>query len=150
MFRAVLEKIALIAQTQGMRTSEPYKRLVGRRVKEARVAASLSQADLAERMQDLGFSSWLSQTVSSTERAARRVTAEELLGLMVACETDLTALLYPAADFQSVSLPAGQQVVLPAAKYAYNPKRHSIWDGNKSLLSRSDSEEHSYDVPAQQ
>jgi len=99
-------------------------------------------------MQALGFRSWLSQTVSSTERAARRVTADELLGLMVSCETDLTALLYPAAEFQAVSLPGGQQVVLPAAKYAYDPARHSVWDGNKSLLSRGGDEERSYDAPA--
>src|SRR5215469_5687164 len=112
-----LEKYALIAQTQGMPPSIPYQQLLGRRIREARVAASLSQADLAERMRDLGFRSWLSQTVSSTERAARRVTGEELLGLMVACETDLTALVYPAAEFQVVTLPAGQEVVLPASKY---------------------------------
>jgi transcriptional regulator with XRE-family HTH domain len=117
-----------------MRTAVPYKQLLGQRLREARAAAKLSQQDVAERMQALGFTSWLSQTVSSTERAARRVTAEELLGLMVACETDLTALVYPAAEFQAVSLPAGHEVVLPAAKYAYNPERHSVWDGNKLLI----------------
>ena len=117
-----------------MPTPLPYGVLVGRRIHEARAAAGLSQADLAERMQELGFRSWLSQTVSSTERAKRRVTAEELLGLMVACETDLTALVYPAGEFQPVLLPAGQETVLPAAKYAYNPDRHSVWDGNVSLL----------------
>ena len=136
MLRLALEKIALIAQTQGMSRSVPYKLLVARRIKEARVAAGLNQADLAERMQDLGFTSWLSQTVSSTERAARRVTSEELLGLMVACETDLTALIYPAAEFQGILLPAGQEVVLPAAKYGYNPDRHRAWDGNRCLLTR--------------
>jgi transcriptional regulator with XRE-family HTH domain len=120
-----------------MQTSVQYKLLVARRVKEARVAAGLSQADLAERMQDLGFKSWLSQTASSTERAARRLSIEELLGLMVACETDMTALIYPAAEFQAVSLPGGQEVVLPAAKYAYDPERASVWDGNKSTLPRA-------------
>jgi transcriptional regulator with XRE-family HTH domain len=117
-----------------MKRSVPYRNLLGRRLREARTAAGLSQADLAERMRNLGFGSWLSQTVSSSERAARRITAEELLGLMVACETALTALVYPAAEFQAVSLPAGQEVVLPAAKYAYDPERHSAWKGNESLL----------------
>jgi transcriptional regulator with XRE-family HTH domain len=117
-----------------MPTSVPYGKLVGRRIREARAAVNLSQADLAERMRECGFRGWLSQTVSSTERAARRVTAEELLGLMVACETDFTALVYPAAEFEAVSLPVGVEVVLPAAKYAYNPDRHSVWDGNKLLL----------------
>lgn len=119
-----------------MRASIPYVKLVGRRLHEARIAAGLSQADIAERMQDLGFRSWLSQTVSTVERAKRRVSAEELLGLMVACETDLTALVYPAAEFQAVSLPGGQEVVLPAAKYAYDQNRHSVWNGNVSLLPR--------------
>ncbi len=113
-----------------MPESEPYGRLVGRRIREARTAAGLSQQDVAERMQSLGFGSWLSQTVSSAERAGRRVTAEELLGLMVTCETDMTALIYPAADNQPVSLPAGQEVVLPAAKYAYDPARKSLWIDN--------------------
>jgi transcriptional regulator with XRE-family HTH domain len=33
-----------------MRASVPYQQLVGRRVREARVAAGLNQADVAERM----------------------------------------------------------------------------------------------------
>jgi 8-oxo-dGTP diphosphatase len=53
---------------------------------------------------------------------------------MVACETDLTALTNPAAEFLAVSLPAGQEVILPAAKYTYEPGRHNVWEGNKSLL----------------
>ena len=118
------------------RSAPPYALLVARRIKEARSAAGLSQADVAERMQQLGFHSWLSQTASSTERGRRRVTAEELLGLMVACETSMEALVYPAAEFQAVSLPAGHEVILPAARYAYDPARHSAWDGNKPLLTR--------------
>jgi transcriptional regulator with XRE-family HTH domain len=118
------------------RSVPPYRVLLGRRLREARTAAGLSQADLAERMQQLGFRSWLSQTVSSSERAARRITAEELIGLMVACETALEAIVYPAAEFQAVSLPGGQTVILPAAKYTYNPDLNTAWDGNKSLLDR--------------
>jgi 8-oxo-dGTP pyrophosphatase MutT (NUDIX family) len=119
-----------------MRSQPPYGQLVARRLREARTAAGLSQSDVAERMQDLGFRSWLSQTVSSAERGKRRVTIDELLGLMVTCQTDMQALIYPAAEYQAVSLPAGQTVILPAAKYAYNPDLHTQWDGNRSLLTK--------------
>jgi transcriptional regulator with XRE-family HTH domain len=111
----------------------PYRDLIARNLRAARAAASLSQEDLADRMAALGFA-WYRPTVSVAERGTRRVTLEEALALMVALETSLEAIVYPPAEFQPVSLPGGQEVMLPAAKYTYDPGRQSVWDGSKPLL----------------
>ena len=116
--------------------SLPYAELLARNLRAARAAAAISQADVAERMRDLGFGYWRRQTVARVEKAERRLTCEEALGLMVACETDLTAILYPAAEFTSIELPGGQETTLPAAKYQYDPDRESVWDRNVSRLRR--------------
>jgi hypothetical protein len=87
-------------------------------------------------MQALGFGEWRRQTVGLAESGKRRLTVEEALGLMVALETTLAALLQPPAEleFAGILLPAGQETLLPAAKYTYNPDRESVWDGNVCLL----------------
>jgi 8-oxo-dGTP pyrophosphatase MutT (NUDIX family) len=97
----------------------------------------ISQADVAERMQDLGFSYWRRQTTARVELGGRRVTAEELAGLMVVFEVDLTVLAYPPGDNQPVSLPGGQEIVFPAARYGVSVHPEGrVWDGNRSLLTR--------------
>lgn len=115
---------------------EPYAVILGRNVKVARVRAGLDQEDVRLRMNELGFTAWRSSTVSLVERGKRRLTCEEALGLMVCLETALEALLYPPPEleFAGILLPAGQETLLPAAKYGYNPDRASAWDGNRCLL----------------
>src|SRR5262245_5591924 len=115
-------------------TPGPYMDLLARNLRAARAAAGLSQADVAERMTQLGFTYWRRQTVARAEKAERRLTSDEVIGLMVALETDMTALLNPPAEFQAVLLPAGQEILLPAAKYTYDPDRASVWRGNVCLL----------------
>jgi transcriptional regulator with XRE-family HTH domain len=114
-----------------------YGSLLARNLRAARAAANLSQEDVGERMRDLGFSSWVRSTMSLAEQGKRRVTAEELIGLMVVFEVDLTALAYPPSENQFVALPGGQEVMLPAARYGVlvHPAG-SVWDGNRSLLTR--------------
>jgi transcriptional regulator with XRE-family HTH domain len=113
----------------------PYNKLLARNLRAARAAADISQADVAERMSQLGFTYWRRQTVARVEKAQRRLTCDEALGLMVVFETDMTAILYPAAEFTSIVLPGGQWTTLPAARYRYG-QEHSVWDGNTSLLQR--------------
>jgi hypothetical protein len=126
-----------------MPRGEPYLALVARNVREARAAVmpKLSQGDVAERMQDLGFKEWRRQTVGNTESGKRRLTVEEALGLTAALETDMTALVYPPFDNQPVALPGGHEVVLPAAKAGYQPGAESVWDGNRCKLPRHPSQE---------
>jgi transcriptional regulator with XRE-family HTH domain len=124
------------------RQSIAYGSLVARNLRAARAAANLSQEDVGERMRDLGFTSWARSTMSLAEQGKRRVTAEELAGLAVVFEVDLTSLAYPPGDGQPVSLPGGQEIVFPAARFGMvgNPAR-SVWDGNRSLLTKHPSRE---------
>jgi transcriptional regulator with XRE-family HTH domain len=117
-----------------MQTATTYTALIARNVRAARAAADLSQADLAERMQALGFREWRRQTVGNTERGKRRLTCEEALGLMVSMETSLEAILQPPKEleWQEILLPGGQATLLPVARYG-NQQR-GVWDGNVSLL----------------
>jgi transcriptional regulator with XRE-family HTH domain len=104
-------KFALIAQTQIM--PDTYADLLAANLRAARGAADLSQADVAERMRALGFRSWLSQTMSASERGKRRVTAEEILGLCAALECPPAGLLLPRlGGSQDIALPGGQLVRL--------------------------------------
>ena len=56
----------------------------------------LSQADLAERMANLGHG-WVRQTVGEVERSRRSVSVDELLGLAMALKTSAITLLDPSA-----------------------------------------------------
>jgi transcriptional regulator with XRE-family HTH domain len=118
-----------------MQQAISYGSLVARNLRAARAAANLSQADVGERMQALGFTSWVRSTMSLAEQGKRRVTIEELAGLTVVFEVDLTVLAYPPGDGQPVSLPGGQEIVFPAARYgaSVHPSG-SVWDGNRPLL----------------
>ena len=66
----------------------PYASQLASNLRAARGAANLSQSDVGERMRALGFTAWLRSTVSLAEQGKRRVTAEELLGLALALETE--------------------------------------------------------------
>jgi transcriptional regulator with XRE-family HTH domain len=65
-------------------------------VRLIRRVLDLSQADLAERMTNLGHS-WVRQTVGEVERSGRVVSINELLGLAMALRASLVTLLDPSA-----------------------------------------------------
>jgi len=62
-------------------------------VRAWRARADLTSAVVAERMRELGFGTWLSQTVSVAEHGKRRITAEEIYGLAIALNTTTAALM---------------------------------------------------------
>src|SRR6266516_4285540 len=108
----------------------PYTELLARNLRAARAAAGLHQSDVSDRMKMLGFGSWQRSTISLAERAKRKLSAEEILALSVVFEVSLDALVYPPGE-QTVSLPGGQGVDLPAARYGPTVRSHgSVWDGN--------------------
>lgn len=88
-----------------------YSAALGQNVKAARVRLDITQAQCATRMRALGYD-WHQQTVGNVERAARRITAEEVLGLSLTLECAFTDLLAPGTDVGTVVLPSGEQ--LPA------------------------------------
>ena len=110
-----------------------YGDVIARNVRVAIARRGLSQEDLAERMRHLGYPAWIRQTVSNTVRGKRRLVAEELLGIAVACEVPITSLLLPSADDPPlVTLPAGQPVAKPRQAFAPpGPDAGQVlWDRN--------------------
>jgi transcriptional regulator with XRE-family HTH domain len=91
-----------------------FSDLIAKNIRTLRVRRGLEQGDVAEQMRKLGFRNWYPQTMSKIERGQRRVTMEELLGLVMVFRTSWGSLLFPAAgEVRLVSLPNGQPVTLP-------------------------------------
>jgi 8-oxo-dGTP pyrophosphatase MutT (NUDIX family) len=65
---------------------------------------------LAIATQRLGYDAWLYQTVGNVERCKRRVTAEEILGLALALDTTIAALMGASDQDGMVELPGGQAI----------------------------------------
>lgn len=82
----------------------PYGKELGANIRAERGRAGLSQKSLAARMQALGFSHWLHQTVGASERGERRVTAIEVLALCMCMPTTMPALLAPPEGDRLVEL----------------------------------------------
>ena len=95
-------------------SEDAYKGILGRNISGDRGRLQLSQTAVATRMRDLGFADWHQQTVASVEKGKRRVTAEEVLGLVLALETTLPRLLAPIGEGLWVELPSGSGHLLPS------------------------------------
>jgi transcriptional regulator with XRE-family HTH domain len=112
-----------------------YGDLIARNIRAAIARRGLSQEDVAERMRNLGFPSWIRQTVSSTIRGKRKLVAEELLGISVALEVSIISLLMPSLDDPAaVTLPGGRVVGLERwhdSPGMTGPRPWLVhWDGN--------------------
>jgi transcriptional regulator with XRE-family HTH domain len=75
-----------------------YDEVLARNIRAARSRAGLSQQDLAERMQSLGYDAWLYQTVGNVERAKRGVQTREIFALALCLEVSMPTLTAPNAD----------------------------------------------------
>ncbi len=93
------------------RKTTTYSAALGQNVRAIRARLGIKQSQCAARMRALGFD-WHQQTVGNVERAARRLTAEEILGLSFVLECTFPDLLAPGADVGTVVLPSGEE--LPA------------------------------------
>jgi hypothetical protein len=88
-------------------------------------------------MRNLGFDWWYQQTVGAVERGERRLTTEETLGLSVALEATLAAIVLPVYQpgGQKLTLPGGQQVVLVSGDETLFPGADpDLWDGDEPKL----------------
>lgn len=94
-------------------SEDAYRVILGRNISGDRGRLQLSQTAVATRMRELGFDDWHQQTVASIEKGKRRVTAEEVLGLVEALETTLVRLLSPIGGDLWVELPSGSGQLLP-------------------------------------
>lgn len=91
-----------------------FSDVIVRNIRTLRARKGLDQGDVVERMRNLGFTNWHRQTMSKIELGQRRVTMEELLGLVLVFETSWGSLMFPAAgELRLATLPGGQPVILP-------------------------------------
>jgi 8-oxo-dGTP pyrophosphatase MutT (NUDIX family) len=114
----------------------PYASILARNMRVARAAADLSQAEVGERMRDLGFTSWLRQTMSTVEKAKRRLTAEEVFWLSYILGTSVIRLMSPTEDDHWIAAPNGKTI---HAQHAAQRMRSSgdgavRWDGNRAVF----------------
>jgi transcriptional regulator with XRE-family HTH domain len=117
-----------------------YADVLARNIRAARSRADIGQESLAARMRALGHDAWIRQTVGSTERGRRRPTAEEVLGLSVALETSISALMAPADEDKVVDFPSGATV---SVGFVYRSARGFNdgavqWDGDVPVFSHPD------------
>lgn len=90
--------------------SPTYGDVLAQSIRAARSRKRLGQANVVARMRALGYDQWHRQTMGKVERGERRLMAEEILGLALALETSIGALLDPVREDQFVELP-GRQLV---------------------------------------
>jgi transcriptional regulator with XRE-family HTH domain len=113
-----------------------YADLLARNLRAARAAARISQADVAERMNDLGFPEWRRQTVARVEKAERKISAEEVFWLSYVFDASVMRLMSPTGDDHWVSAPNGRVI---HAQHAMQRMRSTgdaavRWDGNRAVF----------------
>jgi 8-oxo-dGTP diphosphatase len=109
-----------------------YADVLAKNVRAARARIGLDQEPLAARMRALGYSAWRRQTVANVEKCQRRLTADELLGLALALETAIPALVGPGPDDRRITLPSGHALAASSiARLALRINDGSvIWHGD--------------------
>lgn len=102
----------------------------------------LSQAEVAARMQALGFTEWHYQTVGQVEKGKRRLTAEEIMALAWVLEISISALMKPADELGEVRFRSGDRISarsVAMSAQGYND-RSVRWDGSEPEFSPDDGE----------
>ncbi len=120
-----------------------YGEVLARIIRAARSRIGLGQATVADRMRALGYQEWRPQTVSSTEKARRRVTAEEILALAYVLSTSIQALMAPSADDKVVGLPSGAELDAGSVYRSTTGMNDGgiLWDGDEPYFSYAEGQE---------
>jgi transcriptional regulator with XRE-family HTH domain len=114
-----------------------YGEIMAANIRAARSRADIGQARLAARMRALGFTQWVPQTVSKSERSDRRLLAEEIAGLAVALETTIRYLMTPLDEDKLVELqPDGPAVAVSTIRMSAEGRNDGAvrWDGDKPVF----------------
>lgn len=114
----------------------PYADVLARNLRAVRAALDISQADVAARMQALGFGEWRRQTVARVEKAGRRLAAEEVFALSYVLETTILRLVRPAEESEWVAFPSGRAVHASSVVGSARGARDMAirWDGNTPVF----------------
>jgi 8-oxo-dGTP diphosphatase len=119
-----------------------YADVMSRNIAAARTRARLDQANVAARMQALGFGNWYAQTVGKTEKGDRRLLAHEIAGLAFALETSVARLMAPLDEDHSVKLqdngPSVPALVLRSSATGQIVVGAVSWDGDKPMVAGDD------------
>lgn len=115
-----------------------YGEILAGNIRAARSRKGLGQATVAERMRALGHQEWRPQTVSSTEKARRRVTAEEIFALSLVIEVSIAALMAPADEDKVINLPTGEEISVAAVQMSAHGVSESDvrWEGDVPVFVR--------------
>jgi 8-oxo-dGTP diphosphatase len=105
--------------------------LVRANIRAARARLNLTQASVARRMQQLGYS-WYPQTVGLVERNQRPLLADELAALAMCFETTFDVLALPPFDVAQVAF--GEHVI-PAQRLSIIDDSVT-WDGDTLKVSQ--------------
>jgi len=118
-----------------------YADVLARNIRATRARRGISQESVATRMRNLGHDGWVRQTVGSTEKPTRRVTADEILGLSLALDTTVSALMAPADEDKMIDFPAGGSLPVMAVRLSAVGKTIDgavQWDGDKPVFPPAD------------
>lgn len=113
-----------------------YADLLARNLRAARAAARISQVEVAERMNSLGFPEWRRQTVARVEKAERKTSAEEVFWLSYVLGASVARLMVPTEDDHWVAAPNGKVI---HAQHAIGRMRSTgdaavRWDRNTAIF----------------
>lgn len=117
---------------------DTYGEVLARNIRAARSRVGIGQANVAARMQALGFTQWVPQTVSKSERNNRRLLAEEIAGLAAALGTTIRGLLTPLDEDKAVRLqPDGPAVAVSTVQMSVTGRNDGAvrWDGDTPVFS---------------
>src|SRR5579863_3794790 len=111
---------------------DAYRLILGRNLSAERGRLQASQTAIAERMAKLGFDDWHQQTVAKVEKGNRKLSVEELLGLVEALETTLSTLLAPHGGGELfIEFPSGSGRHLPSAELIHLAGIGGVTPGGK-------------------
>jgi transcriptional regulator with XRE-family HTH domain len=113
-----------------------YSEALLENIRATRARKKLDQADVSERMRNLGYKSWHRQTLGKVERGERRLAAFELLGLAWALGTNMSVLLAgPADDDAAIELGDGEINANSVTALAFGRNDGAIrWEGNTPVF----------------
>lgn len=108
-----------------------YDEVVAANITAARARRKLSQRQLGERMEALGYG-WRQQIVAAAENGKRKITIGEIFGLAIALETRLTSLLEPIPEEGPITLPSEDSMLfITVHELLYGGSEYGVkWNGN--------------------
>ena len=113
-----------------------YEDVLARNVAALRSRARLNQDLVAARMQALGYTAWLRQTVANVEKGKRRLTGGEVHALAWVLQTTIDSLVKPTPDDLVVDFPSGATISVASVRRSVDGLNDGAvgWDGAEPVF----------------